>query len=193
MPRPRGGGREESPAKPDSHLHLQQGEFASANATPNATPNAATLDFFYTPHTLSMLLLMLLLLTYLAFTRTVDPGDFIQNSKLGLAVAAGVFGLIGMLQFKDGRKTETGWRERKGEKGSRHRTRSVCKSLSHTSIFPNQNSLYSLYLLAFIRPHRAIWRVVLAASVAYLIVLVFILFQVKHLLNLKLNIPNSLR
>ncbi|KAG0210528.1 hypothetical protein BGX33_004845 [Mortierella sp. NVP41] len=89
--------------------------------------------FFYTPRTLTILSVMLLLLVYVAMTPEVD--DTVTNVKLGVMASIGAFCVFGMLQFRD-----------------------------------------SLLL----RPHPALWRVVLSFGVVYQLFLVFLLFQNKH-------------
>ncbi|KAK9728231.1 hypothetical protein K7432_001176 [Basidiobolus ranarum] len=89
-----------------------------------------TLSFFYSSKTISLLILMLFVLLYVALGS--NSQDTVGNIKMGILAAAFVFIFIGLVQFGDG---------------------------------------------AFIRPHPAIWRIVLAASVLYEMFLVFILFQ----------------
>ncbi|KAJ3118518.1 hypothetical protein HDU96_000934 [Phlyctochytrium bullatum] len=89
-------------------------------------PVDPTLAFFYTPRTLTLVGLFILIagLVYCAFYLAGD--DVVTNTKLGLGAAFFVLLLTGLLQFRDG---------------------------------------------PFIRPHPAFWRVVLAVSVAYEILL----------------------
>lgn len=92
-----------------------------------------TLKFFYTPHTISILVALLAGICYYALYIAGD--DVVLNTKMGIGAGVLVILVTGLLEFKDG---------------------------------------------PFIRPHPAFWRVVLAVSVAYEILLVFVLFQNKH-------------
>jgi phosphatidylserine synthase 2 len=92
-----------------------------------------TLDFFYTPHTISALIIMLSAFLYVALYGS-DGSDNSYNIKAGLAAMLTTFMLISLLMFPDG---------------------------------------------PFIRPHPAVWRIVMASSAAYQLILVFILFQNK--------------
>ncbi|KAI8610751.1 phosphatidyl serine synthase-domain-containing protein [Chytriomyces sp. MP71] len=91
-----------------------------------------SLDFFYKPHTLSVLLFLISGLIYYAFNAN---NDVVANTKAGAVACFGVILITGLLQFRDG---------------------------------------------PFIRPHPAFWRLVLALSVSYQLILVMILFQDKH-------------
>ncbi|KAJ3210118.1 hypothetical protein HDU82_008743 [Entophlyctis luteolus] len=92
-----------------------------------------TLEFFYKPHTITALLLLVGTLVYYAMFIAHD--DVVSNTKMGIAGCFGVILLTGLLEFKDG---------------------------------------------PFIRPHPAFWRLVLAVSVFYQLILVMLLFQDKH-------------
>lgn len=91
-----------------------------------------TLNFFYKPHTITVLIVMLSIFLYVALSVT-ESDDPIRNTKAGIIAAASVLIAIGLLMFSDG---------------------------------------------PFIRPHPALWRIVTAVSTVYLLLLVFMLFQV---------------
>ena len=60
-----------------------------------------TLEFFYRPHNISLLILVIATLIYTALFRMNDH-DPIFNMKVGISCAVGVLLLVGMLSFKDG-------------------------------------------------------------------------------------------
>lgn len=90
-----------------------------------------TLEFFYKPHSITLLLIVILLMIYLAFTQP-STNNVIENTKQGLFAIVICICAIGLLTFPNG---------------------------------------------PFIRPHPAVWRIVFALSVCYLLFLVFLLFQ----------------
>jgi phosphatidylserine synthase 2 len=66
-----------------------------------AQQDSDTLSFFYTPHTITALVLMLIAFLYNAVYTTAST-DFATNSKMGLVAMMVTFSLIGLLMFPDG-------------------------------------------------------------------------------------------
>ena len=91
-----------------------------------------SVKFFYRPHNISILLILILGLIYTAYSTSEDH---ILNLKLGAIASVFTLVIVGLLNFRDG---------------------------------------------PFIRPHPAIWRVVLSISVVYQLILTILLFQSKH-------------
>lgn len=95
-----------------------------------------TLEFFYTPRSLTMMFFFISFLVYVAFFyengETYDVRDTTSNIRLGYLGVSAVILMLSLLVFPNG---------------------------------------------PFIRPHPAVWRLVLGVSVLYLLVLVFLLFQ----------------
>ena len=88
--------QESQPAR--SELQVQQVRNAGTNTVEN---DEDTLDFFYKPHTISVLVLMLSFFLYIALYVTEDA-DSVRNTKVGLGAAAMVLVLLGLLMFPDG-------------------------------------------------------------------------------------------
>lgn len=63
-------------------------------------PIDPTIEFFYKPHNITILLIIIAILVYIAiFVLQDDP---VFNVKIGISCAVGVLAVIGMLSFKDG-------------------------------------------------------------------------------------------
>ena len=93
-------------------------------------------EFFYKPHTISLMFFCVLGLTYTAFTR--DDSDWHNNILTGLVGVLVLFMIISILTLPNG---------------------------------------------PFTRPHPALWRCVLGVSILYLLLVQFLLHQVR--LNLQ--------
>ncbi|XP_051992503.1 phosphatidylserine synthase 1-like isoform X3 [Xyrauchen texanus] len=59
-----------------------------------------TIDFFYKPHTITLLTLTVVSIMYFAFTR--DDGDFDNNLRVGLLLVVSFFLVISVLAFPNG-------------------------------------------------------------------------------------------
>ena len=90
-------------------------------------------EFFYKPHTISLMFFCVLGLTYTAFTR--DDSDWHNNILTGLVGVLVLFMIISILTLPNG---------------------------------------------PFTRPHPALWRCVLGVSILYLLLVQFLLHQVRR-------------
>ncbi|KAF2364051.1 Phosphatidyl serine synthase [Trinorchestia longiramus] len=91
-----------------------------------------SIDFFYKPHTITLLLVTIMGLMYFCFKRD-ETASLQSNIQVGLEAAIFFFLIISVLAFPNG---------------------------------------------PFTRPHPAVWRCVFGLSVLYMLLLIFLLFQV---------------
>ena len=114
------------------------------------------------PHTLTLLGAILALLGYLAFTKCAFLCLSIKRT------------LLCFLQRRRIDRAESlDWRENYAFHLPHHQ----CPYLSKWCVTDSTCSSNSLHPGPFIRPHPAVWRIVFGMSVAYLMLLIFVLFQ----------------